>query len=153
MPAVAFRLIKKKWTESAFSGEGARRYGGRWNSPGTAMVYAGESLALAQLEVLAGLPIDRLLGSYVAFRVQIPEGCVEAYPLEELPSSWRADPTPQTARRIGDLWIREGRSLALEVPSAVVPRERCYLINPHHEDFECLDIEGPFDPEIDERIS
>lgn len=117
------------------------------------MVYTAASLALAQLEVLVHLPTDRLLGSYVACRVAIPDEDVEAYPAEKLPSSWRADPAPHAARRIGDQWAREGRSLALGVPSAVVPRERCFLINPLHEGFGRLETHGPFDPEIDGRIS
>lgn len=153
MSVVVFRLVKKKWAASAFSGEGARLYGGRWTSPGVAVVYTAASLALAQLEVLVHLPTDRLLGSYAAIRADVPEACVEVYPVQDLPPSWRSDPAPEAAKRIGDLWAREKRSAVLQVPSAVVPSERCFLINPAHKDFGQIKIHGPFDPEIDERLA
>jgi len=44
-----WRVIKRKYLESAFDGEGARRSGGRWNSPGRPAIYTAESSALAIL--------------------------------------------------------------------------------------------------------
>lgn len=152
MPVV-FRLVKKKWASSAFSGEGARLYGGRWTSPGVPVVYTAGSLALAQLEVLVHLPTDRLLKSYVAFQAVVPDACVDVYPLETLPASWRSNPAPEAAKQVGDAWVKAGRSPVLQVPSAVVPSEPCFLLNPQHEDFSQIRISGPFDPEIDERLA
>jgi len=149
---VVFRLVKKKWASSAFSGEGARLYGGRWTSPGVPVVYTAGSLALAQLEVLVHLPADRLLKSYVAFQAVVPEDCIDVYPPEDLPASWRSNPAPEAAKKVGDSWVKEDRSAVLQVPSAVVPREPCFLLDPHHKDFSQIRVSGPFDPGIDERL-
>lgn len=148
----AWRLIKAKHAESAFTGEGARLYGGRWGSAGTAIVYTAGSLALAQLEILVNLPTEKLLGAYVAFRLRFDEALVEVLPPEELPAAWRRDPVPQSAKNIGDRWVSEAHSLVLKVPSAVVPPESNYLVNPNHPGFERLEITGPIDPLIDPRL-
>ena len=147
-----FRLVKKKWASSAFSGEGARLYGGRWTSPGVSVVYTAGSLALGQLEILVHLPTDRLLKSYVAFQAAVPDACIDVCPPETLPASWRLNPAPEAAKRVGDAWAKESRSAVLQVPSAVVPSESCFLLNPEHEDFGQIEISGPFDPGIDERL-
>ncbi|MFB6231519.1 MAG: RES family NAD+ phosphorylase [Salinibacter sp.] len=147
-----WRIVKEKYADSAFSGEGARRAGGRFNSPDNPVVYSSESLALAELEILVNLPTDRLLSSYVAFRAEIPDSRVEALDHTKLPEGWREDPVPDSVRKIGDQWLKSERSLALRVPSAVVPAEDNILINPEHPAFEEVKIEGPFDPEIDDRL-
>lgn len=148
----SWRIVKARYAEEAFSGEGARRAGGRFNSPGTAVIYTASSLALAELEILVNLPTPRLLGSYVAFRVSIPDEHVETLDPADLPENWRADPAPRAVKTVGDRWVRAGRSLVLAVPSAVVPAERNYLLNPRPAAFEALTIDGPFNPEIDPRL-
>jgi RES domain-containing protein len=147
-----WRIVKEKYAGSAFDGEGARRAGGRFNSPGSPVIYTSESLALAQLEILVNLPTDRLLAGYVAFRADLPEGRVATLGREELPESWREAPAPRTVRRLGDRWLESGRSLALRVPSAVVPAESNVLVNPRHPAFEEIEVHGPVDPEIDDRL-
>lgn len=148
----AWRLVKPRWAASAFDGEGARIAGGRWNTPGTAVVYTSGSLALAEIEVLVNLPTPRLIGAYVAFRVRFDAGMVETALPVSLPANWRQDPAPTSAKAFGDRWARERRSLALRVPSAVVPAESNYLLNPSHPDAASLVIEGPFDPLLDPRL-
>lgn len=100
-----WRLVKVPYAESAFDGEGAHRYGGRFNSPGWAVVYTSESLALATLEILVNLPTDRLLDSYVAFRARLPDERVDDLSPEVLPPNWRANPTPASVRAVGDAWL------------------------------------------------
>lgn len=147
-----WRIVKEKYAGEAFSGEGARRAGGRFNSPGRPVVYTSESLALAELEILVNLPTDRLLSSYVGFRAEIPEAHVATLDRDELPEGWRTSPAPEPVRAIGDRWLRSEGSLALRVPSAVVPAEDNVLINPRHPAFGEVETEGPFDPEIDDRL-
>ena len=144
-----WRIVKEKCVGEAFSGEGARQAGGRFNSPGRPVVYTSESLALAQLEILVNLPTDRLLASYVAFQADIPDRHVETLSHEELPENWREAPAPRRVRTIGDRWLQSGRSPALRVPSAVVPSEHNVLIDPLHPDFEEASTQGPFDLEED----
>ena len=148
----AFRIVKEKWAGEALSGEGARLAGGRFNSVGSAVVYASASLALAELEILVNLPTDRLLGSYVAFEIRFPEEAVDVLDADDLPGDWRRDPAPRDTKVFGDAWTRSKRSLALRVPSAVVPSEHNYLLDPAHPDAEKIDVQGPFGPEIDPRL-
>lgn len=147
-----WRLVKAKYADAAFNGEGARRYGGRFNGVGTALVYTSGSLALAELEILVNLPTERLLSSYVAFRIHFEADLIEELPAERLPANWRQDPAPRSVKNIGDEWVQSGRSVVLRVPSAVVPSEFNYLIDPAHPDFSRLEISPPFDPQVDPRL-
>ena len=114
-----FRLVDELVAGSAFDGEGARRYGGRWNSPGTAVVYTAESLSLAQLEILVHLEADDVLRAHWRyFRIDVREHAI--LPLGEfsqVPKDFAAWPAPASTRSIGDRWIAEGASVALSVPS------------------------------------
>jgi len=150
--AQVWRLVKEKYADSAFSGEGARRGGGRFNSLGRPVVYTSESLALAELEILVHLPTSRLLDSYVAFRARLPGGAACALDRARLPSNWRESPVPRSVQAVGDAWLKSESSLALRVPSAVVPAEDNVLVNPEHPRFEEVTIDGPLDPDIDDRL-
>jgi len=132
--------------------EGARRAGGRFNSPGRPVVYTSESLALAQLEIPVNLPTDRLLSGYVTFRTEIPGLRIESLKREELPENGREATAPKSVMDIGNRWLQSKRSLALRVPSAALPAESNVLISPKHPAFEEIGIEGPSDPEIDDRL-
>jgi RES domain-containing protein len=110
-------------------GEGARLVGGRWNSPGRPLVYASESLALCLAECLVHvtgvLPRD-----YVAFKIRVPDGDIEELDVKTLKARWES--APARTRAAGDEWLIEERSLALIVPSAVLPESRNVLLNPLH---------------------
>jgi RES domain-containing protein len=136
----AWRIVKHKNEKTAFSGEGARLYGGRWNSPGTAMVYTAQSQSLAALEMLVHLDSADLLGSYVFFDVVIEDAMIAAVDPTTLPKNWRAEPTPRKLQALGDAWVAAGTSLALRVPSSLVPAESNYLLNPKHTDFAKVKI-------------
>lgn len=127
--------MKARWADAAFDGDGARLYGGRWNSVGTRVAYASESAALAVLEVLVHLQSSAVLASYALVPVDVPAALVRALPPEALPPDWRTSPPPPSARAIGDAWVRDGSSVALWLPSAVVETERNLLLNPAHPDF------------------
>jgi RES domain-containing protein len=150
--ATAWRIVKRKHAKSAFSGDGARRFGGRWNSPGIGMVYTAQSQALAALEMLVHLDSSNLLQNYVLFEVGFDEALTAALDPSRLPKNWRTDPPPAKVRAIGDAWIRAGSSAVLRVPSTVVPSEFNYLLNPGHPDFGRLQIGQPspfrFDPRL-----
>ncbi|HEX7386564.1 MAG TPA: RES domain-containing protein [Castellaniella sp.] len=132
----AYRLVKKKWARNAFDGEGAKRYGGRFNSKGRPCVYLAGSESLAILEVMVHLDDYQLLDHYALFRLALPLNSVLQLDGATLPSDWREDPAPADTARLGDDWLSSGASLALAVPSTVVIRETNYLLNPAHPDFE-----------------
>ncbi|ANF56299.1 RES family NAD+ phosphorylase [Halotalea alkalilenta] len=128
----AYRLIKKKWQASAFDGEGARLFGGRWNSRGKSCVYLASSESLAMLEVMVHLNDYGLLRHYAILQVRLPEDAIIHLPIDQLPDDWRDEPAPPSTAELGDGWLGGGSSLALAVPSVVVPRELNYLLNPTH---------------------
>lgn len=115
-------------------GEGARLFGGRWNSAGVPLVYLSEHLSLAVLESLVYQDRRHLPNDLIAYTVEMPDALVE-HP-REVPPTWFADPLRRQTRRFGDTWARERRSLALRVPSAVIPSEFNLLLNPKHADIE-----------------
>lgn len=119
---------------AALDGEGAFLYGGRWNSPGTRLVYASRHLSLAILEILVHTGPDLLPEDYVRLEISIPDDIRrEARAAAGLPAHWR-DGATGLAQSVGDLWVRAARSAALHLPSAVVPEEENVLINPQHAD-------------------
>ena len=131
----AWRLTSKKHAEEAFSGEGARLFGGRWNSPGTPVCYLADTPALCQLEVLANTRDYRQLENRVLFCVSFDKTHLISLDSDNLPSDWAARPPRAASKDLGDKWIREERSLALRVPSALDPHGVNYLINPRHPAF------------------
>lgn len=126
--------------------------GGRFNSRGTSVVYASDSLSLAILEVLVHLPSYRAFGKRVAFRLTLPENLIELLDAGELPSDWRISPPPRSTQRLGDEWVREGRSAVLQVPSVVAPHSYNLLLNPEHPDFSEIEIGEPQAVKLDPRL-
>ena len=152
MTVRAWRISKRKHAKKAFTGEGARRYGGRWNSPGIAMVYTAESQALAALELLVHLDSPELFSAYVLLEVRIDESLIEVQTEAELPRNWRDQPVSHELRAVGDAWVRDGRSAVLKVPSVVVPSESNYLLNPAHPEFSKISMGPAVDFSFDRRI-
>ncbi len=150
----AWRLVKSRYASTAFDGEGARRQGGRWNSEGTRVVYTASTLSLAALELLVHADVEDMPADMVAIPVDIPKSVrVETVELPALPRRWRRfDPPPRECRDLGDAWVASGRTVALAVPSVVVPMERNYLLNPAHRDFAKLAIGKPERFAFDTRL-
>lgn len=148
----AWRITKRRHAKAAFSGAGAKKYGGRWNSPGTAVVYVSEAQSLAILELLVHLEAPDLLQKYVLISVDMPEDAVQNLDRASLPKNWRSEPAPVQLRNIGDEWAQKGSSVVLRVPSALVPAESNFLLNPAHADFQKLVIGEPVAFSFDERL-
>jgi RES domain-containing protein len=148
----AWRITTLATKDAAFSGEGARRYGGRWNSAGVAVVYAASHRSLAMLEILVHLRGRGPLPAYRAFPVRFDESLVEPVPLSALADAWDAEPPTAASRTVGDTWVKGAKSAVLAVPSAVVPEETNYLLNPNHAQFSMITIGDPslcrFDPRL-----
>lgn len=116
----------------ALDGEGARLYGGRWNSEGAAVVYASATLSLAALEYLVHVDIAEVPADLVALGIEVPDDAVAAVVgVSDLPSDWKR-PGAAGSADLGDAWVAAAASLTLSVPSAIVPEENNVLINPRH---------------------
>ena len=148
----AWRIVQAQVADRAFTGEGSRRYGGRWNSKGFAVVYTSGSISLAILEVLVHIPIYGILEEYVCFPIEFDRDFVVSLSMDDLPDNWKNDPSPKALKQIGDSWFESQQSLILEVPSTIVPTEKNFLINPAHPDFRKLKIGSStkfeFDPQL-----
>lgn len=138
MSLSAWRIVNARYVATAFQGEGARRFGGRWNSKGTPIIYTAGSQALAVLEMLVHLEAADLLSHYRLIPVTFDESLVKVLEPRSLPANWRRRPTPRSARAIGDEWVASNASAVLRVPSVVVPSESNYLLNVMHPDFPRL---------------
>ncbi len=125
--------------EEMLSGEGALRYGGRWNSPGRRAVYLGGSLALASLELLVHLRVSDALKAYRKLPVGIPEDLVKVMNPADLPAGWARVGLHPVTQGIGDRWLDSLESAVLAVPSAVVIGEVNHIVNPGHPDFARLE--------------
>ena len=138
-----WRLVRAPYTN--LSGEGARRYGGRWNSPGRALVYTTAEAALTVLEVRVhlDLPPELLPDDYVLLTLEAPDSLLEQGPsLAE----------PQACRAFGNQWLSEARSALLQVSSVIVPESANVLLNPAHPDAAAVQMihQRPFsfDPRL-----
>jgi RES domain-containing protein len=148
----AWRIVKPKHAAAAFTGEGARKYGGRWNSPGRAVVYVSATASLAVLETLVHLRSRELTQRYVLLEVQFDSEMVEAVDPEDLPQAWRSADPPTEAQRFGDEWLAKASSAILRVPSVIVPAEWNYLLNPAHPDFGRIVIGPRVSVRLDPRL-
>lgn len=148
----AWRIVKPCHVADAFSGEGARLYGGRWNSIGTSMAYAAESKALAALEILVHMDDSLLMNEYLCIPVQFDMRLVRNFDWRTLPENWRETPISWPTQCIGDAWVAGTESVVLKVPSVLIPGEGNYLINPKHSGFGKLKIGAPEPFEFDPRL-
>lgn len=152
MRIAAWRIYKPRHRRTAFTGEGARLFGGRWNSKGFPVVYTAGSVSLAQLELLVHLQSNEVLDHYRLRPCSFDDVHVFRLDPARLPRNWRHDPAPAALRKIGDEWIASQRTPVLAVPSAVVPNELNFLLNPAHPDFTAVtigdEVRITFDPRL-----
>ena len=148
----AWRIVKTRFADDAFSGEGAHLHPGRWHSAGHRMIYTSSSLPLATLELLVHVSRQDATFHYSVVNCWFPEAIVEDIDRSRLPDDWRAYPPPAVLQQIGNEWLRSRSSAVLSVPSAVLATEINYLLNPEHDDFRSVDIGLPSPFLLDSRL-
>lgn len=141
---------------AAFDGEGARRYGSRWTPKGLPAAFTSATLSLAALERFVNTDPDLEPDELVAIAVDIdPNVIVETVAVADLPADWRTFPPPPALALLGERWLRTATSVVLWVPSAVVPNERNFILNPAHANFDRLTFHPSepfsFDPRMWKR--
>ncbi|MBI4986424.1 MAG: RES family NAD+ phosphorylase [Rhodocyclales bacterium] len=148
---VVWRLLTARFADTAFSGEGARLYGGRWNRKGVPMIYTAGSQSLAMLEML--VQDNPLRARYVMIQATLPKGLkIERLAADRLPADWPRLSARETTQAIGSEWVKRRSSAVLAVPSAVIPAESNYLLNPLHPSFAKIEIGAPQDFITDLRL-
>jgi RES domain-containing protein len=148
---IAWRIARK--AHAPFDGEGARLYGSRWTPRGLRAVFTSATLSLAALERFVHTDPDLEPTDLVSIEVEIkPIIAVDSIAVSDLPHTWREHPAPAALASIGERWLRAARTVALSVPSVVIPRERNVILNPAHADFANLTLGAPepfsFDPRM-----
>jgi RES domain-containing protein len=127
-----FRIASREYAPD--NSEGARFYGGRWNQPGTPVIYAAATKSLATIEVVAhrrGIPRH-----YQIIVIEIPDDLnVDTIERNALPDGWSADSPDIDTAVLGTRWAASLKSAVLKVPSAIYPDEYNYVLNPLHPDF------------------
>ncbi|MFC0118477.1 RES family NAD+ phosphorylase [Pseudoalteromonas xiamenensis] len=130
-----YRLTQKKFADTPFSPQGAKLFGGRWNSKGTEALYFAESESLCVLEVFVHVNNDpQLIDKYDLYRIEVPEYLIVQLDKEDLPNNWRAIPVGELTQEIGDQFLKlpHPEFVALQVPSTISPRDKNFLVNPNH---------------------
>ena len=134
----------------SLSGEGGLHFSARWHTAGRPIVYLAESPAGAMLEVLVHLELDE---------TDFPRSChllEVSYPDElrmetlKVGRAWRS--SLSASRRVGDEWLRSGRSALARVPSVILPQTWNVLLNPEHADAKKVRMVRTIKAEYDPRL-
>lgn len=153
MTLTGYRLTKTEHLSTAFTGEGAKLYGGRWNSVGTRVVYLASTLSLATLELLVHIEdVETLQAHYSVFPVRFSKKLIQKTDPSGLPPHWNSPVVMPSSQLYGDLWIQRKAKAVLQVPSAIVPTESNYLLNPVHPRFSEIQIGEPEPFRMDNRL-
>lgn len=146
---IIYRLTTGKFATD-ISGTGAKIYGGRWNPVGLAGLYTSQYISLAILEILVRATRSTSPDSYTLTSFEIPDNTIYQLQLKKLKKEWKYDLT--YTQEIGEGFLSEKQFLCLEVPSAIVPQENNFLINPLHPDFKKVKIITSELLELDKRL-
>lgn len=142
-----YRLVRAERADDVLSGEGARLYGGRWNPPGAAVVYASESRALAVLETFVHVTLEARAMRFLLYPITLPS----RVRLRRLTPA-RSPRTFAASQEQGRSWLADGDSLALVVPSVIVRQESNYVLNVRHPQFAQVRVGKPEAFSFDERL-
>ncbi|MBV8884057.1 MAG: RES family NAD+ phosphorylase [Chroococcidiopsidaceae cyanobacterium CP_BM_RX_35] len=145
-----WRVCKKKHKDTAFSGEGGLYASARWTPQGFRVVYTAESLALASLEVFVHTESNKI--PLIAIRAFLPEDiAIETVKLDSLPTDWQQEAVYPVLQNIGKQWLLSRRTPVLKVPSAIIPIEFNYILNPQHPDLKLI-LDPPMEFKFDKRM-
>jgi RES domain-containing protein len=149
-----YRVLRKSYARTPFDGEGSYQYGGRWSSPGIRLSYASEHQSLAMLEYFVHLEASDAPPDLVLASADVPDDLPrQRIDVGKLPVNWRDIPAPPELARMGDEFVQLGNGCLLIVPSALVPSENNWLINPLHGEFRKITIRETEPLTYDSRLS
>ncbi|WP_310993865.1 RES family NAD+ phosphorylase [Aequorivita marina] len=147
-----YRIAKTHYIDD-LSGEGARLYGGRWNKPGDALLYFAENLSLSLLEIIVHVEYAELPEEYSYIMIEIPDSSIKnIQSLDFIKPKWTTEAAVSQLQLLGSSWLKKSESLAMRVPSAVLPQENNILINPLHADFGKLKVIKTDKIDLDPRL-
>lgn len=151
--AYVYRVVRQKYANRPLDTGGTRLNGGRWNPPGTGILYTAEHPALALVEILVhlpGVPYDEL-PAYRLFTLEIPDASRRILNVDALPPYWNEN-TYARSQHILSEWLREPDVMALGVPSSVMPDGVNYLLHPAHPGYQTVHVAAEKDLIFDPRL-
>lgn len=148
---IIYRLVRTLYKDD-LSGQGAFLYGGRWNSKGIYALYCSEHISLAALEIIVNYDrsLIQMIPSYHLIEIDIPDGMIMEIDILALKENWGTD--FEYSQYIGDQFLQSKAELALKIPSAVIPEESNFLINPAHEHFKKMVVKSAREYGLDNRL-
>lgn len=153
MTLAVYRIAKRTHRDQAFAGIGGVHAHSRWTTRGRPVVFAAGSISLALLEFTVHYRRRDWIPASVLIEAAVPAKiAIEEIDRRKLPKDWRGEDAPAELRKLGDAWLDAGNAAVLRVPSAIVPEEHNYLLNPAHRDFPKITVRAPVDYIIDGRL-
>lgn len=148
-----YRITQERYADD-LSGNGAKLFGGRWNSEGLPALYTASSRALALLEILAHTPAKMLDAKpYFLVTIFVPDAVsILGTDIKKLPAGWDAPDIKNPTQKAGDVFLSEKKYLLLSVPSVIVFEERNLILNPQHADFKKVKIINKRRINFDKRV-
>ena len=147
-----YRLSRKKYSD-VLSGLGAAKYGARWNSKGTEVVYTAMNRSLAMAEVVVHFNIFDLPKDYFMLTIYVPDNLTQQIVnVSQLPADWHSFPHPKVTQVIGDDFIAQGKYATLKVPSVVTKGDFNLILNPSNSLFHQIKIIDSTPFPFDRRI-
>jgi RES domain-containing protein len=144
-----YRITLAKFSTSLY----ASGFGARWNSKGTFVIYTAGSRSLACLENLVHRSGEGLDAGFRVMTIDIPDDLIiDRVIMNDLPANWRKFSQQASTRAIGDAWVKKGKAAVLEVPSAIIPQEFNYILNPNHRDFKKIALISSEEFSFDRRF-
>ena len=147
---IVYRLTTGKYAND-ISGTGSKIYGGRWNPPGVAALYTSQYISLSILEILVRASKFTSPSSYTLLSIEIPAIGIYELQLNKIKKEWQND--LNYTQQIGEDFMHENQSLCIKVPSAIVPQENNFLLNPLHSEFKKIKIISSELLQLDKRLS
>jgi RES domain-containing protein len=145
-----YRISKCEYIND-LNGTGAANYPGRWHSKGTYILYTAATPSLALLESVVHIS-NIAVASYCMICLSVPEESMQEITAQQLPPDWFVNPPPDVLKNLGNRFVRENKYLVLKVPSAIMPEESNFLLNPSHDDFRKISVIYTRNIPIDERF-
>ena len=145
-----YRISKCNYIDD-LSGTGAAMYGGRWHSKGIYVLYTAASPSLALLESVVHISNIQVNG-YCMVCLDVPDNSIKKITMAQLPDNWFINPAPDALQSVGNAFIKAAKFLALQLPSAIMPEESNYLLNPSHPLFKKIKVLYKRTVPVDERL-
>ncbi|MDZ4793379.1 MAG: RES family NAD+ phosphorylase [Bacteroidota bacterium] len=148
-----YRISQENFAED-LSGNGARLFGGRWNSEGFYALYAASSRSLALLETLAHTPAKMLQQKkYMLVSLSVPDSLpAQEVDIKKLTMGWDAPDIRPFTKKTGDVFLLGKKNLLLTVPSVLMPEENNFVLNPLHPDMKKVKIIYSRSIRFDKRV-